>query len=67
MKNVADILEKLEKQYSHANQGYIIGMTTMKEVLSLLNCDNPSPGALRQARIALEAGILSAKTVREKF
>jgi hypothetical protein len=40
-------------------------MTTMIEALALINCSNPSPGALRQAKMILQAGIESAKKARQ--
>jgi hypothetical protein len=57
--------EKLETEFSRANQGYVIGMTTMRDALALINCSNPSPGALRQATVILQAGIESAKKARQ--
>jgi hypothetical protein len=58
-------IEKLETEFSRANQGYVIGMTTMIDAFALINCSNPSPGALRQARVILQAGIESAKKARQ--
>jgi hypothetical protein len=62
--NKMNRMEKLEQEYSRANHAYIAAMIAMKEAFALINCDNPSLGALRQARLALQAGIASAKELR---